>query len=151
MTTSRTARFLLPAVLLVVLPAAARAQPTYKLGVYKHVQPLATLKLDGKQLRRSDVKDDPGFRLQYHFLKDGKELTTIDARAQPTLTLPHKEPGTYAVVLEVFYPSFKGSGQKGQFVAVSNTLTYRLEAGPGKTVRVVPMERRDGWRRTPRP
>jgi hypothetical protein len=151
MTIPRTARILLPAVLLIVLPAAARAQPTYKLGVYTHVQPTATLKLDGSQLSRSDVKDDPGFRLQYHFLKDGKELTTIDARAQPQLSLPHKESGTYAVVLEVFYPAFKGSGQKGQFVAVSNTLYYRLEAADGGTVRVVLMEERDGWRRTPRP
>lgn len=133
------------------LPTSALAQPTYKLGVYTHVKPLATLKLDGNKLSRTEVKDDPGFRLQYHFLKEGKELATIDARANPTLELPHKEAGTYTVALEVFYPTFKGSGQKGEFKAVSNVISYRLQAGPNGTMQVVVIEqpvRRTGWRRT---
>src|SRR5262245_6704245 len=58
------------------------AQPTYKLGVGAHLNPSATLKLEGTAITRSAVRDDPGFRLQYHFLKDGKTLTTAEARAQ---------------------------------------------------------------------
>jgi len=148
-------RLVLPAALLLALPAAALAQPTYKLEVKPHVKPLATLKLDGNKLSRTDLADDPGFRLQYHFLKEGKELAVIDARANPTLALPHKEAGTYSVVLEVFYPAYKGgSGARGQFKAVSNVLTYRLEGAPADGLRVVvvePVARGTGWRRTTRP
>src|SRR5262245_6714654 len=108
-------RLTLPAALLLLaLPSAALAQPTYKRERKPHVKPLATLKLDGDKLSRTDLQDDPGFRLQYRFVKEGKELTTVDARANPTLALPHRDPGTYSVVLEVFHPAYKGgSGQRG--------------------------------------
>jgi hypothetical protein len=122
---------------------SARAQPTYKLDVKVHLKPLATLTLKGDKLSRSGVKDDPGFRLQYHFKKDGKTVTAVEARSNPTLTIPQKQAGTYTVVLELFYPAYKGgTAQKGEFKPVSNVVTFRVEAGakPTDPVKVVFIE-----------
>jgi hypothetical protein len=122
------------------IAASANAQPTYKLGVKPDTKPLATLKLEGAKLTRSELDDDPGFRMQYHFKKDGKTLDTVEARGNPTLDVPHKEAGMYTVVLELFYPEFKGGNvQKGGFRPVSDVLTYKVEAGePAKVVFVPP-------------
>jgi hypothetical protein len=116
----------------------AAAQPTYKLDVKAHLMPQATLRLDGSRIARSAVKDDPGFRLQYHFRKDGKTIATIEARSKPAQELPLKEPGSYTVVLELFYPGYKGgSDQKGTFKPISNLLTYRIEPGPSLKVTLI--------------
>ena len=116
--------------LLLGLAAPLAAQPTYKNEVKPDLKPLATLQLQGAQLTRSAVTDDPGFRLQYHFKKDDKTAATAEARAATTLDLPIKEAGTYTVVLELFYPAYKGgTEQKGAFKAVSNVVKFRVEAG----------------------
>src|SRR4051812_45024103 len=109
-----TARRLAAAGTLLLLAVApfANGQPAYKLGVGAHLSPSAALTLEGAALGRSAVKDDPGFRLQYLVLKDGKEVAALDARANPTLPVPQKEAGTYTVVLQAFYPAYKGG--KGQ-------------------------------------
>jgi len=115
------------------------AQPTYRLEVRPFVKPQATLTLEGNKVKRSAVKDDPGFRLQYHIKKDGKSLATVEARSQPALELPQKDAGTYSIVLELFYPTYKpGKAQKGQFKAISNVLTYRLTPGskPGAPAKI---------------
>jgi hypothetical protein len=115
-----------------------QATPTYKLGVKPELKPLSTLKLEGVRISRTDLEDDPGFRLQYHFKKDGKTVLTVDARANTVVEVPHKEAGTYTVTLELFYPGYKvGTGQKGEFKAVSNLLTYKVEAGTPPKVTVV--------------
>jgi len=119
-----------------------RAQPTYKLGVKPDLKPLATLQFQGHQLKRSDLNDDPGFRMQYEFKKDGKSVAQAEARATPELAVPLKEAGTYTVVLELFFPAYKGGGvQKGEFKPVSNVLTFKFEPGakadePGKVTLV---------------
>src|SRR5262249_33434142 len=98
------------------LPSVALAQPTYKLEVKPDLKPLVTLQLDGGRHSRSNEKEAPGFRLQYHFKKDGKTAPTTDARANPAVEVPRKEAGTYSVVLELFYPTYKGGNQpKGEF------------------------------------
>ncbi len=120
----------LPLILGVLFAAPAAAQPTYKLGVKPDLKPLATLKFEGNVLKRTDVQDDPGFRLQYHFKKDAKTVTQVDARATPDAAVPLKEAGTYTVVLELFYPAYKGGGaQKGEFKPISSVLTFRWEPG----------------------
>jgi hypothetical protein len=121
----------------------AGAQPTYPLDVKAHLRPLATLTLQGARLSRSGVRDDPGFRLQYHFRKDGKMVAVVEARSRVTVVVPVKAAGTYTVVLELFYPAYKGGNlQKGQFKAVSNVVTFRVEAGAKATdpVKVVLIE-----------
>jgi hypothetical protein len=106
------------------------AQPTYKLDVKSDLQPRATLKLAGLKITRSGLSDDPGFRLQFHFQKDGKTIATVNARTAETVDLPSTEAGVYTVALELFYPNYKGGNvQKGEFRAVSSTLVYRLEKG----------------------
>jgi hypothetical protein len=123
--------------------ASARAQPTYKLDVKDHLKPLATLTLQGARLSRTAVKDDPGFRLQYHFKKDGKTVATLEGRSNPALNIPQKQAGTYTVVLELFYPAYKGgTAQKGEFKPVSNVVTFRIEPGakPNDPVKVVFVE-----------
>jgi hypothetical protein len=136
----RKVGFLLVAFLLV--PPSANAQPTYKLDVKPDLKPRATLSLDGNRVVRTAVTDDPGFRLQYHFKKDGKTLATPEARAETRVEAPVKEPGTYAVVLELFHPAYKGgTAQKGEFKPVSNVLMFRAEAGkPGEPMRFVAVE-----------
>src|SRR5688572_27837240 len=73
-----------------VLAQPAWPQPTFKLGVDAHVFPTATLKVEGLRLTRSTVKDDPGFKLQFHILKDGKSLQIVNARASESVDLPNK-------------------------------------------------------------
>src|SRR5262245_8789145 len=126
-----------------LLQAPASAQPTYKFDVKPDLKPRATLSLDGARVLRTAVADDPGFRLQYHFKKDGKSVATPEARSETRVEVPAKEPGTYTVVLELFHPAYKGgTAQKGEFKPVSNVLTFRVEAAakPGVPVRVVAVE-----------
>lgn len=135
-----------PALLAAWLLAAApflAAQPTYKLDVKPNLKPEAKLQLDGLRVTRSAVKDDPGFRLQYHFRQEGKTVATLDARGDTAVELPRKEPGTYTVVVELFYPAYKGgTEQKGEYRPISNVVGYRIEAGakPGEPGKVVPVE-----------
>jgi len=106
-------------------------QPTYKLDVKPHLNPLSTLKLDASRVTRTELTDDPGFRLQWHIKQaDGKSVAVTDARAVAVLDLPVKTAGTFSVVLELFYPAYKGGpAQKGEFKPVSNVLTYKVDAG----------------------
>jgi hypothetical protein len=111
-----------------------RAQPTYKLDVKPDLKPLATIKLEGAKVTRGELSDDPGFRLQYHVkAADGKTVMTSEARSNTVLELPVKDAGTFTVVLELFYPAYKGgTGQKGEFKPVSNVLHYKVEEGKVK-------------------
>jgi hypothetical protein len=121
------------------LGGVAPAQPTYKLEVKPDLKPRATLKVEAGRVVRSAVADDPGFRLQYHFKKDGKALAVVEARSQPAVAPPATAPGTYTVVLELFYPAYKGGpGPRGQYRPISNVLTFRVE--PGTPPRIVPVE-----------
>jgi len=120
-----------------------QAQPTYKLDVKAHLKPLATLTLKGARLTRSPLRDDPGFRLQYHFRKEGKTVATMEGRSNANLDIPLKTAGTYTVVLELFYPAYKGGmQQKGEFRRVSNVIHFRVEPGakPQDPVKVVFVE-----------
>lgn len=119
------------ALLLNAPPPDAAAQPTYKLDVKPHLKPLSTLKLEGARVTRTELADDPGFRLQFHVKQaDGKTVTTAEARSTPSVELPIKTPGSFSVVLELFYPAYKGgTGQKGEFKPVSNVLTYKVDGG----------------------
>jgi len=112
-------------------PANLAGQPAFKLDVKPHLKPLSVLKLDGTKLSRTDLADDPGFRLQYHIKQaDGKSVTTLDARNQAAIDVPTQTAGTYSVVLELFYPAFKSGGvQKGEFKPVSNVVTYKIDDG----------------------
>jgi len=125
------------ALALLLLATPVGAQPTYKLGVAGYVFPSATLSLEGTKVNRSAVKDDPGFKLQFHILKDGKSLSTHNARASMNLDLPNKQPGVYAAVLELFYPSYKaGKDQKGQFKAISPYVVYQVPS-PGAPIKLL--------------
>jgi hypothetical protein len=107
-----------------VFAQSSAAQPTYKLGVKPDLTPHAVLQLEGNKVVRSEVHEDPGFRLQYHVMKDGKSLPVADARTSSTIDLPAQGAGTYIVTLELFYPGYKtGTVQKGNFKAISNVLT----------------------------
>jgi hypothetical protein len=118
-------RLILTMMLLLAGSVRAQAQPTYKLGVKPDTQPQATLRLDGARVTRSDVADDPGFRLQYHIQKAGKTVALVDARANKAVDLPQSEPGVYGVTLELFHPDYKGgNAQKGGFRPISNVILY---------------------------
>lgn len=108
---------------------ALHAQGTYKLEVKPNLKPSAILSLEEGQVRRSALKDDPGFRMEFTFKKDGKTLKIIQARGTDRVDLPDKTPGVYSAVLELFYPSYKGGNeQKGKFQPASNELIYEVKA-----------------------
>src|SRR4051812_9921483 len=74
---------------LALLPALASAQPTYKLDVKPELKPAAVLSIADNAVARTEVKDDPGFRLQYHFkTKDGKDAGVVEARSRTTVAPP---------------------------------------------------------------
>src|SRR5262249_38012193 len=100
-------RVALSALAWLALAAPAFAQPTYKLDVKADLQPRAVLRLADRQVSRSALSDDPGFRLQYHFQKDGKTVATVEGRSKTAVDLPSVEPGVYTVALELFYPAYK--------------------------------------------
>jgi hypothetical protein len=118
--------------------SAVRAKPTYRLDVKNELKPRATLSLAGGKVVRSSVTDDPGFRLQLHFKKDGKTVAQVDARAETSVALPETAVGTYTVALELFHPAYKGgNASKGEFKAISDVLTYRVETQKPLKVSVV--------------
>lgn len=118
---------LLTAGTFVTFPGGAHGQPTYKLDVRPYLQPRASLTLKGAKVTRSDVKDDAGFRLQYHVKKGDKTVGVVDARAKKEVELPLKESGTYSVVLELFHPGYKpGNVTRGEYKPVSDVLYYKV-------------------------
>jgi hypothetical protein len=120
------------------------AQPTYKLDVKPNLKPLATLELKAGKFVRSAVRDDPGFRLQYHFKKDGKTIAVVEARAATEASPLVTAPGTYTVVLELFYPNYRGgNGPKGVYKPVSNVLTYQISAGTPPRIALVEPPKKD--------
>jgi hypothetical protein len=131
-------RAALSALAWLALAGPASAQPTYKLDVKAELRPWAVLSLAGRQVSRTAVSDDPGFRLQYHFQKAGKTVAVVEARSKAAVDLPSVEPGVYTVGLELFYPAYKGgNAQKGEFRPASPVLAYRVEAGDPP--RIVPL------------
>ena len=106
-------------------------QPTYKLDVKPHLRRWRPSNWTGSGVNRTELADDPGFRLQWHIKQaDGKSVSAVDARAMGVLDLPAQAAGTFSVVLELFYPAYKGGpAQKGEFKPVSNVLTYKVDAG----------------------
>ena len=132
-------RATLSALLALIAAGPLSAQPTYKLDVKADLQPRATLQLSGTKITRSVLNDDPGFRLQFHFQKDGKSVATVNARTAESVDLPSTDPGVYTVALELFYPNYKGgNAQKGAFRAVSSTLVYRVEKGTPPHIVLLP-------------
>jgi hypothetical protein len=121
---------------LFLLGGAALAQPTYKLDVRPYLQPRATITLKGTNLTRSAVKDDPGFRLQYHIKKGDKTVETINARGKASIDIPIKETGVHSVALELFFPGYKtGNVTRGEYRAVSNVLYYNVRR-PGEASQI---------------
>lgn len=116
------------------------AQPTYKLDVKPHLKPLAAIKLADGKITRTDLDDDPGFRLQYHIKQlDGKSVSTIEARSNPSVSVPTATGGSYTIVLELFYPAYKGgTSQKGEFKEVSNVIAFKVDSGKISLIDVPP-------------
>ena len=88
--------------------------------------PKATIKLEGRKVLRSEVTNDWGSRLQWKISRDGKVLATLPARADVSYEHADKAPGTYEVVLEMWkYEGFRAKDH-GQFVEISNKVTYKI-------------------------
>ena len=133
------ARHLLAFAICLALACASAAQPTYRLDAKRDLKPRATLTLADGKVSRSAVTDDPGYRLQFRFEKDGKVIATPEARSDSSVSLPATEVGTYVVTLELFYPAYKGGNQrKGEYKPISETLTYKVEQQKPLKASVVP-------------
>jgi len=88
--------------------------------------PKAMIKLDGHKVTRAAVTNDWGSRLQWKISRDGKVVATAPARAEVSYELADKTPGTYEVVLEMWkYEGYRVK-EHGQFVEISNKVTYKI-------------------------
>lgn len=93
--------------------------------------PKATLRLEGRQVIRSEVTNDWGSRLQWVVSRDGKVVATTLARADRTYEHPDKTPGKYEIVLQMWkYINYKkdkkGEFTQSKFVEISNKVRYEI-------------------------
>ncbi|MBI3462290.1 MAG: hypothetical protein HY000_04410 [Planctomycetes bacterium] len=113
--------------------AYAQARFPFTLKKVEDLGPKAEIKLEGKKIIRSAVTRDPGFRLQWRVKEGDKTVAEVNARRSKELLPELKEPGTYTVVLELYYPVYKPtSDRKGEYRPISNVLEYKVEAGEEK-------------------
>ncbi|MFM8273584.1 MAG: hypothetical protein ACKODX_14830 [Gemmata sp.] len=93
--------------------------------------PKSELRLNGRQVTRTDVTGDWGLQLRWVVKRDGKEVATAPARAEHTYEHPDTAPGTYEIVLEQFkYVNYaknpQGEYTQSKFVVISNAVTYTI-------------------------
>jgi hypothetical protein len=88
--------------------------------------PKAELRLDGRKVIRTEVSNDWGSRLQWKISRDGKVVGVAPARAENSYQHSDSAPGKYEIVLELWkYEGFKAK-EHGQFVEISNKVSYTI-------------------------
>ena len=88
--------------------------------------PQAELRLDGRTVIRSEVTNDWGSRLQWKVSRNGQVLGTPAARMEASYQHADQTPGAYEVILEMWkYDGYK-SGCFGQYVEISNKVSYQI-------------------------
>jgi hypothetical protein len=88
--------------------------------------PKAEIRLEGRKVTRGEVANDWGSRLQWKVLHNGKPVATPPARAESSYEHPDSAPGTYEIVLEMWkYEGYKKGGV-GQYVEISNKVSYQV-------------------------
>ena len=88
--------------------------------------PKAEIRLQGRKVTRSEVTNDWGSRLQWKIRRDGKDLAVVPARAETSYEHADKTPGLYEIVLEMWkYEGYRVK-EHGNFVAISNKVTYTI-------------------------
>jgi hypothetical protein len=95
--------------------------------------PVATIRLEGRRLIRSDVSNDWGLRLQWEIKRNGQVVATINARPDLAYEHPDTAPGEYEVVLQMWHYVNYAKNPQGEFTAsrfvpVSNRVTYTIPA-----------------------
>ena len=93
--------------------------------------PRAEIRLEGRRVLRTEVKNDWGSRLQWQILRDGKEIATVPARLSASYEHPDKTPGKYEIVLQMWkYIDYRkdknGKYLASKFVEVSNRVSYKI-------------------------
>ena len=93
--------------------------------------PRAELRLDGRKVTRSEVANDWGLQLLWVVRRDGKQVATAPARADPTYEHPDTTPGKYEIVLQMWkYVDYRkdktGNYVNSKYVDVSNTVSYKV-------------------------
>jgi hypothetical protein len=88
--------------------------------------PAAEIRLEGRRAVRTEVSNDWATRLQWRVSRDGQVLARPQARLEPAYEHPDQTPGTYEIVLEMWkYEGYK-SGCQGQYIEVSNKVSYTI-------------------------
>ncbi len=88
--------------------------------------PEATIELAGRKVTRSEVTGDWGSRLQWEVRHNGEVIATPAARAEVAYEHPEPKPGKYEIVLQMWkYEGYK-SGSQGQYIPISNSVTYTV-------------------------
>ena len=93
--------------------------------------PVATIRLEGRRLIRSDVSNDWGLRLQWEIKRNGQIVATVNARPDAGYEHPDTAPGEYEVVLQMWhYVNYaknpQGEFTTSRFVPVSNRVTFTI-------------------------
>jgi hypothetical protein len=93
--------------------------------------PRAEIRLQGRRVIRSEVRNDWGLRLQWEIRRNGKVVATPPARAELSLEHADTTPGTYEIVLQMWkYVDYlkKPNGEfvNSKFITISNKVSYKI-------------------------
>ena len=93
--------------------------------------PKAEIRLEGRQVIRSEVTHDWGLRLQWQIKRDGKVVATPPARADKEYEHQDQTPGKYEIVLQMWkYKNYKkdkqGEFTESKFIDISNSVSYTI-------------------------
>ncbi len=88
--------------------------------------PRAEIRLEGRQVIRTEVTHDWASRLQWKIARDATVVATPPARAVEPYEHPDQTPGQYEIVLEMWmYEGYK-AGCQGHYVEISNKVGYTI-------------------------
>jgi hypothetical protein len=95
------------------------------------VLPQAEIRLEGRRVVRSEVRNDWGLRLQWEVRRDGKVIATPAARLESDYEHPDTAAGKYEIVLQMWkYVDYKktpaGDFVNSKFVDISNKVRYTI-------------------------
>ncbi len=93
--------------------------------------PLATIRVEGRRLVRTEVSNDWGLRLQWEIRRNGQVVAVVNARPDVSYEHPDTAAGEYTVVLQMWrYVNYaknpQGEFTQSRFLDISNRVTYTI-------------------------
>lgn len=88
--------------------------------------PTAEIKLDGRTVTRGRIVNDYGNRVHWKVTRDGQVVATPESRSSDQYTHADTTPGLYEIVLETWKHEGYKSKSLGQYIEISNKVSYRI-------------------------